>query len=89
MVLLAKNNINYAVQQSYGNKETRGSGNASASYRGSYGVANAAYGYDRYSQRANYGLTGAVVAHPYGITLAQPIYDSFAIIRAPCGKCKF
>ncbi|HEC8323554.1 TPA: fimbrial biogenesis outer membrane usher protein [Providencia rettgeri] len=78
-----KNNINYAVQQSYGNKETRGSGNASASYRGSYGVANAAYGYDRYSQRANYGLTGAIVAHPYGITLAQPIYDSFAIIRAP------
>lgn len=78
-----KNNFNYTVQQSYGNKKTRASGNASASYRGSYGIANAAYGYNKYSQRANYGLTGAIVAHPYGITLAQPTYDSFAIIRTP------
>ncbi|WP_369310239.1 fimbria/pilus outer membrane usher protein [Providencia rettgeri] len=81
--LLERNNLNYSVQQSYGNKQTRASGNASASYRGSYGIANAGYGYDRYSQRANYGLTGAIVAHPYGVTLAQPIYDSFAIVRAP------
>lgn len=80
------NNFNYAIQQSYGNKETRASGNASASYRGSYGVANAAYGYDKYSQRANYGLTGAVVAHPHGITLSQPINDTFAIVRAPGAK---
>nr|ELR5150426.1 fimbrial biogenesis outer membrane usher protein [Providencia rettgeri] len=78
-----QNNLSYSVQQSYGNKDTRASGNASASYRGSYGVANAAYGYDRFSQRANYGLTGAVVAHPYGVTLGQPIHDSFAIVRAP------
>ena len=81
--LLDRNNLNYSVQQSYGNKDTRASGNASASYRGSYGVANAGYGYDRNSQRANYGLTGAIVAHPYGVTLSQPIYDSFAIVRAP------
>ncbi|MDD9340547.1 MAG: fimbrial biogenesis outer membrane usher protein [Providencia heimbachae] len=81
--LLEGNNLNYSIQQAYGNKETKASGNASASYRGSFGIANAGYGYDRYSQRANYGLTGAIVAHPYGVTLSQPIYDSFAIVRAP------
>lgn len=81
--LLERNNLSYSVQQAYGNKGTRASGNASASYRGSYGIANAGYGYDQYSQRVNYALTGAVVAHPYGVTLAQPIHDSFAIVRAP------
>ncbi|QIG06196.1 fimbria/pilus outer membrane usher protein [Proteus sp. ZN5] len=84
--LLENNNLNYSVQQSYGNKENNASGNASGSYRGSYGVANVGYGYDKHSQRANYGLTGAVVAHPYGVTLSQPIYDSFAIVRAPDAK---
>ncbi len=84
--LLENNNLNYSVQQSYGNKENNASGNASASYRASYGVANVGYGYDKHSQRANYGLTGAVVAHPYGVTLSQPIYDSFAIVRAPDAK---
>ncbi|MGO2336434.1 fimbria/pilus outer membrane usher protein [Providencia sp.] len=81
--LLERQNLSYSIQQSYGNKETKASGNAAASYRGSFGIANVGYGYDRYSQRANYGLTGAVVAHPYGVTLSQPIYDSFGIIRAP------
>ncbi|WP_193015409.1 MULTISPECIES: fimbria/pilus outer membrane usher protein [Gammaproteobacteria] len=84
--LLENNNLNYSVQQSYGNKENNASGNASGSYRGSYGVANVGYGYDKHSQRTNYGLTGAVVAHPYGVTLSQPIYDSFAIVRAPDAK---
>ncbi|SPY78527.1 fimbria/pilus outer membrane usher protein [Providencia rustigianii] len=81
--LLEDNNLNYTVQQSYGNKGAKASGNASASYRGSFGIANVGYGYDKDNQRVNYGLTGAIVAHPYGVTLAQPIYDSFAIIRAP------
>lgn len=84
--LFENNKLNYSVQQSYGNKETKASGNASASYRASYGIANVGYGYDRYTQRANYGLTGAIVAHPYGVTLSQPIYDAFAIVRAPDAK---
>ncbi|EPL9569449.1 fimbria/pilus outer membrane usher protein [Providencia rettgeri] len=81
--LLEDNNLNYSVQQSYGNKGTQAGGNASASYRGAYGIANAGYGYDRHSQRANYGLSGAVVVHSGGVTLAQPINDAFAIVKAP------
>ncbi|HHR6078689.1 TPA: fimbria/pilus outer membrane usher protein [Providencia alcalifaciens] len=80
---LDDNNLSYSVQQSYGNKDVRASGSASASYRGGFGIMNAGYGYDRNSQRANYGVTGAIVAHPYGVTLSQPIYDAFAIVRAP------
>lgn len=81
--LLDDNQFNYAVQQSYGNKDTKASGNASMAYRGSYGIANAGYGYDTNSQRANYGMSGAIVAHSDGVTLSQPINDSFAIVKAP------
>lgn len=81
--LSGDNRFSYSVQQSYANKGTGAGGNASASYRGSYGVANAGYSYDKNSQRLNYGLTGAVIAHPYGVTLSQPVYDAFAIVRAP------
>lgn len=81
--LLEDQNLNYSVQQSYGNNDRKASGNASASYRGRFGLANAGYSYDSNTQRANYGMSGAVVAHPYGVTLSQPINDSFAIVRAP------
>lgn len=81
--LLEHNNLNYSVQQSYGNKGTQAGGNAAASYRGGYGIANVGYSYDRNSQRVNYGLNGAVVAHSDGVTLSQPINDSFAIVKAP------
>lgn len=81
--LLEDKNLNYSVQQSYGNRNQRAQGNASLSYKSGYGIANAGYSYDRFSQRANYGLNGAIVVHSDGVTLSQPIYDSFAIVKAP------
>ncbi|UBX49574.1 fimbria/pilus outer membrane usher protein [Providencia alcalifaciens] len=81
--LLDDNNLNYSIQQSYGNHNQKAQGNASLSYKNGYGIANAGYSYDQFSQRANYGLNGSVVVHSDGITLSQPIYDSFAIVKAP------
>lgn len=80
---LADNNLNYNLQQSWGNRGTGGSGSASLDYRGTYGEASGGYNYGSDSRQLNYGLQGAIVAHPYGITLAQPLGDTMALVRAP------
>ncbi|WP_410013507.1 fimbria/pilus outer membrane usher protein [Sodalis sp. C49] len=81
--LLADNNFNYSVQQSYGNRGTGASGSASASYRGGSGELNAGYNYSRHNRQVNYGAQGGVVAHPYGVTLSQSLGDTLALVRAP------
>lgn len=80
---LTDNNLNYSVQQSYANQGTGASGNASASYQGSSGSLNVAYNYSQHNQQVNYGVQGGVVAHPYGVTLAQSLGDTLALVRAP------
>lgn len=80
---LADNNLSYSVQQSYANQGAGASGNANASYKGTYGVAEAGYSYSRNVQQVNYGLQGGIVAHPYGVTFGQQPGDTVALIRAP------
>ncbi|MFC3550751.1 fimbria/pilus outer membrane usher protein [Lysobacter cavernae] len=59
------------------------SGSVNTGYRGSYTVLNASYGQgDGYSQ-ASFGMAGAVVAHPGGVTFGQPAGDTLAIVQAP------
>ncbi|NHB90707.1 fimbria/pilus outer membrane usher protein [Photorhabdus cinerea] len=88
--LLEQQNLNYMISQNYSyekSEKEKESGNAaSLYYRGSYGSINVGYTTDhRKSQRVNYGLEGAIIAHPYGVTLAQNISESgaCALIRAP------
>ncbi|MGJ0481629.1 fimbria/pilus outer membrane usher protein [Pantoea agglomerans] len=80
---LADNNLNYSVRQSWGNRGAGGSGSATMDYKGTYGEASAGYNYGNDSRQLNYGLQGAIVAHPYGVTLAQPLGDTIALVRAP------
>ncbi len=88
--LLEQQNLNYMISQNYSyeksEKEKQSGNAASLYYRGSYGSINAGYNTDhRKNQRINYGLEGAIIAHPYGVTLAQNISESgsSALIRAP------
>ncbi|MBS9426268.1 fimbrial biogenesis outer membrane usher protein [Photorhabdus caribbeanensis] len=88
--LLEQQNLNYSISQNYSyekSEKEKESGNAaSLYYRGSYGSINVGYTTDhRKNQRVNYGLEGAIIAHPYGVTLAQNISESgaSALIRAP------
>lgn len=88
--LLQDSNLNYSVSQSE-TRDKNGSGTSSGGaatlqYTGSKGVANVGYTHDYgNSQRLNYGLQGAVVVHPYGVTLSQSLNDSgsSALVRAP------
>jgi outer membrane usher protein len=82
----ADNNLSYGVTANTGwggsgGSSTAGSGNVSynspyAQFSGSVGSGNG------YTQ-GSFGMSGAVVAHPGGVTLSQPISDTIGIIQAP------
>ena len=82
---LEDSNLSYSVSSGYGNRGEGSSGMANADYKGTYGEVNGGYNYSNDSQQINYGAQGAIVAHPYGITLAQSAGDmaSMALVRAP------
>ncbi|MFC0323474.1 fimbria/pilus outer membrane usher protein [Gallibacterium melopsittaci] len=72
----------YSVSAS---KQQDGGSNLSVSnsYSGSLAQVNASWGRDSNSnQQMSFGVSGAVVAHPKGITLSNSLGDSFAIIHA-------
>lgn len=72
----------YSVSAS---KQQQGNSNLSLSnsYSGSLAQVNASWSRDNQSnQQLSFGVSGAVVAHPKGITLSNSLGDSFAIIHA-------
>ncbi|CNH67622.1 fimbria/pilus outer membrane usher protein [Yersinia mollaretii] len=80
---LEENNLSYNLQQS---RTTRGGGNSgslNSSYNGAYGQLSAGYSYGSHSRQLNYGLSGGVLAHPYGVTLSQSQSDTMVLVRAP------
>lgn len=83
---LESNALSWSVQQGYGTDDVGYTGNMNADYRGTYGEVVAGYGYDKNSQRINYGLSGGVLGHRDGITLAQPFGESIGLVAAPGAK---
>lgn len=81
--LLDDRSLNYSLQQSHSKHPAANSSNLSATWRAPFSNLNAGYhsASDR-SQQLSYGVSGAVVAHPHGVTLSQPLGDQFAIINA-------
>ncbi|SUW63744.1 Outer membrane usher protein fimD precursor [Buttiauxella agrestis] len=82
-IALPGNALSWNVQQGYGTNDVGYTGNLNADYRGTYGEALAGYSYDQHSQRVNYGISGGVLAHSDGITLAQPFGETIALVKAP------
>lgn len=80
---LADRNLSYSLQQTYANQGQGYGGNTSLTYRSSKGSVNGGWSYDQDRQRLNYGVQGALVAHPYGLTLAQSLGDASILVRAP------
>ncbi|WP_338802912.1 fimbria/pilus outer membrane usher protein [Xenorhabdus griffiniae] len=76
------NNLIYSIQQSYTDRNQSVGGNINAEYKGTYGQVSAGYNYDKYTRQLTYGLNGGIVAHPYGITLSQPLGDTSVLVRA-------
>lgn len=73
--------LNYSLQQSHTNHDGTDNSSLYTSYRSEYANVNAGYYYGADdSSRVSYGISGAVVAHPEGVTLSQPLGDQFAIV---------
>jgi len=81
--LLDDDRLSYSVQQSRANHDAEDTSSVYGSYRSQYANLNAGYYYSSdNTQRLSYGVSGAVVAHPHGVTLAQPLGNQFAIVSA-------
>ncbi|WEF29377.1 fimbrial biogenesis outer membrane usher protein [Klebsiella aerogenes] len=80
--LLDDDRLSYSFQQSHANQGQGDTSNISGSYRSQYANLSAGYYWSDNTQRLNYGINGAVVAHPHGVTLAQPLGSQFAIVTA-------
>ncbi|WP_175860626.1 fimbria/pilus outer membrane usher protein [Burkholderia cepacia] len=79
------NNVSYGLNVNHGNSSgtSQTNGGASIQYRGPIaelsGSVSAAADYQQFSA----GARGAIVAHRGGVTLSQPLSETFAIIEAP------
>jgi outer membrane usher protein len=80
---LEDNSLNYNLSQGFTSGNEGAQGSAAASYKGSYGNVRGSYSYSDYGLQLNVGVEGSIVAHPYGITLAQPLGTTSALVRAP------
>ncbi|MDP5008232.1 MAG: fimbrial biogenesis outer membrane usher protein [Glaciimonas sp.] len=81
-----RNTLSYGVtagKQGGGNGSGTNNGSAFAQYRSPYAnlSVNAGAGSGG-SQQAGFGVAGAVVAHPGGVTLSQQLNDTIGIIEA-------
>ena len=81
--LLDDDRLSYSLQQSRTNHGGGDSSSVYSSYRSQYANLNAGYASaSDSSQQLSYGISGGIVAHPAGVTLAQPLGDQFAIVSA-------
>lgn len=83
---LENNALNWNVQQGYGTDDVGYTGNANVDYKGTYGEVIAGYGYDKDSDRLNYGLQGGILAHADGVTFSQPLGETNVLVKAPGAK---
>lgn len=81
--LALDNRLSYNASEGYANKGEGNSGNLNAEYRGTYGNVNGGYSYNQNNHQVSGGISGGVVAHPYGVTLSQPLGDTMALVRVP------
>ncbi|MDE9539337.1 fimbria/pilus outer membrane usher protein [Xenorhabdus bovienii] len=84
--VLEDNNLHYSLQQSYTNQGDGVSGNIYAGYKGAYGRLNAGYNYQHHGRQLNYGISGGIIAHPYGLTFSQELGETAVLVRAEGAK---
>jgi outer membrane usher protein len=79
----ADNQFNYGATASHGSAGTGNSGSLNGGYRSPYALLNASVGSGNGYSQASLGMSGAVVAHPGGITFGQPMGDTIGIVHVP------
>jgi outer membrane usher protein len=77
------NEFNYGATATHSSSGGDNAGSVNAGYRSPFAVLNASYGSGSGYSQASVGVSGAVVAHPGGVTFGQPIGDTVGIVYAP------
>ncbi|KFL49734.1 fimbrial protein [Burkholderia pyrrocinia] len=79
------NNLSYGLNVTHSNASgsSQTNGGANVMYRSSYAELTGSVGATADYQQFSFGARGAVVAHGGGITLSQPLSETFAIVKAP------
>ena len=83
------NSLSYgvtAIHASGGQSGSSTSGSTNALYRGRYAELAGSAGVGKGYSQGSVGVRGAVVAHPGGVTLSQPVSETFGIVEAPDAK---
>ncbi|EBI9057209.1 fimbrial biogenesis outer membrane usher protein [Salmonella enterica] len=81
---LEDNRLSYSLSETLQNQSgQRNSMGASLTYTGRDGVLQAGYNRSQSQSQINYGLSGGILVHPYGVTLSQPMGETLALVRAP------
>ena len=79
---LEDKNLSWNVQQGYDSKGSDVTGSTSANYKGARGEYQLGYSYSRNSRQFSASAAGGVVAHPYGVSMTQPLGDTLALVKA-------
>lgn len=79
-----ENRLAYGISTSYGNARSGAgtNGSASLSYSASQAHLQAGVSAGNGYRQLSAGASGAIVAHPGGITLSQPVSETFGIVEA-------
>ncbi|ROW64134.1 hypothetical protein C3E80_03490 [Cronobacter malonaticus] len=84
--LLDDGRLSYSLQQSYNQAGQSGDDTADSSadlnYKSRFANLSLGYYHADDSQQWSYGASGALVMHPHGVTLSQPLGDAFALVDA-------
>lgn len=76
--------LNWGVQQDISeNSQQSNSSSSNLRYRGGYGEVTGRYGYSPDSRSLDYGVKGSVLVHGAGVTLAQLLGPTVALVEAP------
>ncbi|PUV42535.1 fimbria/pilus outer membrane usher protein [Cronobacter sakazakii] len=82
--LMDDGRLSYSLQQSYNHAGQEGDNTADSSadvnYKSRFANMSLGYYHADDSQQWNYGVSGALVVHPHGVTFSQPLGDAFALV---------
>ncbi|MDU3159258.1 MAG: fimbria/pilus outer membrane usher protein, partial [Hafnia alvei] len=82
---LQDDNLNYNLQQSWGNNGMGENGSMNSTWQGSFGSVSGGYNYDNNSRQVNYKLQGGIIGHAGGFTLAQSLPETVTLVDADDG----
>ena len=75
--------LSYSLMQSWGNQHQVSNSNLNVGYPGSKGSITAGYGYSKDLRSMNINMSGGLIAHAEGLTLAKTLGSSAALVSAP------